>query len=352
MSTVPTATIKIDGWWNHPERHGAMFDLAASEDVKLREGEVKVIPLGIRMKLPDGYFGLVVPRSSTCLKYGIMMANSVGIIEPDYCGDSDVWGFVAYATRGTKIPKGTRIAQFMPVRMFGDLDFSVVDSMPYPDRGGYGSTGERSAGANTAEGRTFRDANGLELHVGDYVIDELGERFCVMGLNDEDGATAAYADLGNSRTSLECAPCLSLRLDERPHDCDGMPIDVGDVLYRTDHDGNPISDPLEVDGYIDGTFFAKGHALPMSARAYTHREPADSWEKLEEDAMKGNCTYFGASGDKSVTCTNCQHSLQVTGRRCWENMQIDLIKRAKRLAGIEEQEGGERTAIADNEEER
>lgn len=229
MSPALTATIKLDSWWNHPERHGAMFDLAASEDVKLREGEVKVIPLGIRMKLPDGYFGLVVPRSSTCLKCGIMMANSVGIIEPDYCGDSDVWGFVAYATRGTKIPKGTRIAQFMPVRMFGDLDFAVVDSMPYLDRGGYGSTGEMSAGASTAEGRTFRDANGLELHVGDYVIDELGECFCVMGLNGEDGATAAYADLGNSRTSLEVAPCLSLRLDERPHDRErlvGLPLSV------------------------------------------------------------------------------------------------------------------------------
>lgn len=195
MSTVPTAIIKIDGWWNHPERHGAMFDLAASEDMKLREGEVKVIPLGIRMKLPEGYFGLVVPRSSTCLKYGILMANSVGIIEPDYCGDSDVWGFVAYATRGTKIPKGTRIAQFMPVRMFGDLDFAVVDSMPYPDRGGYGSTGERSVGASTAEGRTFRDANGLELHVGDYVIDEFGECFCVMGLNREDGAAVECVEL-------------------------------------------------------------------------------------------------------------------------------------------------------------
>lgn len=72
MSPAHTATIKLDSWWNHPERHGAMFDLAASEDVKLREGEVKVIPLGIRMKLPEGYFGLVVPRSSTCLKHGIM----------------------------------------------------------------------------------------------------------------------------------------------------------------------------------------------------------------------------------------------------------------------------------------
>ena len=161
---APTATIKLDHWWNHPERHGAMFDLAASEDVELREGEVKVIPLGIRMKLPKGYFGLVVPRSSTCLKYGILMANSVGIIENDYCGDSDVWGFVAYATRETKIPKGTRIAQFMPLPMFGDLDFNVVDSMPDPDRGGYGSTGEKSNGGEPS----FYDRRGRKLTVGCY----------------------------------------------------------------------------------------------------------------------------------------------------------------------------------------
>lgn len=319
---APAATIKLDGWWNHPERHGAMFDLAASEDVKLREGEVKVIPLGIRMKLPEGHFGLVVPRSSTCIKYGILMANSVGIIEPDYCGDSDVWGFVAYAIRDTAIERGTRIAQFMPVPMFGDLDFHVVESMPYTDRGGYGSTGERSAGASTAEGRTFRGANGLELHVGDYVIDELGERYCVMGLHEGDGAAAAYADLGNSRTSLEVAPCLSLRLDERPHDCDGMPIDVGDVLYQTTFEGEPIGGPMEVKRYTGNALFVKGLALPISAWECTHREPADSWERLEEDANLGCRDY-------------CEkHRLE----ECDYNMRVHILARAKKLAGIEEEQ--------------
>lgn len=336
MSPAPTATIKLDSWWSHPERHGAMFDLAASEDVKLREGEVKVIPLGIRMKLPDGYFGLVVPRSSTCLKYGIMMANSVGIIEPDYCGDSDVWGFVAYATRGTKIPKGTRIAQFMPVRMFGDLDFAVVDSMPYADRGGYGSTGEMSAGASTAEGRTFRDANGLELHVGDYVIDEFGECFCVIGLNEEDGATAAYADLGNSRTSLECAPCLSLKLDERPHDCDGVPIEVGDVVYYFDEKANePVVGygPFRVIG-----FYAEEGAVKLRyeeggtdhygnyseefepAEILTHRKP-DSWEQLEDDSLLSVDEY------RNLTGIDCNEGAYFAKQR-------DLIRRAKRLAGV------------------
>ena len=337
MSTVPTATIKIDGWWNRPERHGAMFDLAASEDVKLREGEVKVIPLGIRMKLPDGYFGLVVPRSSTCLKHGIMMANSVGIIENDYCGDNDVWGFVAYAVRDTAIAKGTRIAQFMPVPMFGDLDFDVVESMPCTDRGGYGSTGERSAGASIAYGRTFRDANGLELHVGDYVIDELGECFCVMGLNGEDGATAAYADLGSSRTSLEVAPCLSLRLDERPHDCDGVHIEVGDVLYQTTFEGKPIGDPMEVERYTGNALFVKGLALPINARACTHREP-DSWEKLSEDAMKTTCDYALAPRDEDgfTTCEGCRFQ---KNESCHHEMTLEVLARAKKLAGVEEQEG-------------
>lgn len=68
--------------------HGVMCDMAASETVELKQGECKVIPLGVSMKLQDGCWGLLVPRSSTCLKHGIMMANSVGIVEPDYCGDS------------------------------------------------------------------------------------------------------------------------------------------------------------------------------------------------------------------------------------------------------------------------
>lgn len=127
--------------------HGVMCDLSASETVELKQGEVKVIPLGVSMKLPYDDFGIVVPRSSTCLKHGIMMANSIGIIENEYCGDGDVWGFVAYAIRDTVIERGTRIAQFMPSPFVPDWNkivFEEVESMGCADRGGYGSTGERS----------------------------------------------------------------------------------------------------------------------------------------------------------------------------------------------------------------
>lgn len=314
--------------------HGVMCDLAASETVELKQGEVKIIPLGVSMKLQYSDFGIVVPRSSTCLKHGIMMANSIGIIENEYCGDGDVWGFVAYAIRDTVIERGTRIAQFMPAPFIPDWDaikFEEVESMGCADRGGYGSTGERSAEGQTAEGRTFRDANGLELHVGDYVTDELMDCYCVMGLNISDGD--AYADIGNGNASVKVALCRDLELDQRPHDCDGVPIEVGDVLYQTTFEGKPIGDPMEVEEYIDGTFFVKGYPLPLSARMHTHREP-DSWEKLEEEAKMGACNYAHAPRDEYgiTVCRECRFQ---KGESCRQEMLLDIIARAKKLAGIE-----------------
>lgn len=151
----------VDNEFNLPKRNGAMWDLATSEDVRIEEGKTQIISLGIRMKLPEGYFGLLVPRSSTCLKHGIIMSNSVGIIENDYCGQDDVWGFPAYAIRDTYIKAGTRIAQFMPMKYPESLEFNEVDSMNFENRGGFGSTGEGNL--------EYVDHNGVELHVGDIV---------------------------------------------------------------------------------------------------------------------------------------------------------------------------------------
>lgn len=131
--------------------HGAMCDLAASETVEMKKGEKKIIPLGVSMKLPDGYFGLVVPRSSTCINCGIAMGNSMGVIENDYCGSDDVWGFVAIALEDTTIEAGTRIAQFMPMKMhdWDSTEFVEPEEWLYRNRGGYGSTGVSAvSGAN------------------------------------------------------------------------------------------------------------------------------------------------------------------------------------------------------------
>lgn len=128
-----------------PEQHGEMIDLCTAEDAMLKAGEVRRIDLGVSMQLPDGYCAVMTARSSICEKYGIIQANSVGIFDHDYCGDGDRWGFLALAVRETFIPKGTRIAQFQLARQAQPVIFKPVDALGNKDRGGWGSTGEKTA---------------------------------------------------------------------------------------------------------------------------------------------------------------------------------------------------------------
>lgn len=124
-----------------PEIHGEWIDLHTAEDAELNPLEFKIISLGISMELPEGYYAQVVPRSSTCKNFGVIMANSMGIIENSYCGDNDIWGFPAVAIRQTVIPKGTRICQFRLVKQSETVEFEQVESLGNADRGGFGSTG-------------------------------------------------------------------------------------------------------------------------------------------------------------------------------------------------------------------
>ena len=120
---------------------GDWIDLCASEDVNMRKGEWKIIPLGISMQLPLGYEAHLLPRSSTYKKWGIVMANSSGIIDYSYCGDEDIWGFSAIAMRDTEIKKGDRICQFRIFEKQPKVYFTHVDSLNNKNRGGFGVTG-------------------------------------------------------------------------------------------------------------------------------------------------------------------------------------------------------------------
>lgn len=122
---------------------GDWIDLRAAEDVYMEAGEYKMFPLGVAMQLPEGYEALVAPRSSTCKKYGIMQANSLGIIDESYCGDNDQWQFPAYAIRDTHIPKNERVCQFRIIKHQPEVEFVEVETLGNEDRGGIGSTGRR-----------------------------------------------------------------------------------------------------------------------------------------------------------------------------------------------------------------
>lgn len=118
------------------------IDLRASEDVILKKGEFKLIPLGVAMELPKGYESHVVPRSSTFKTWGIIQTNSIGIIDGSYCGDNDMWRMPVYATKDTEIHVNDRIAQFRIIKNQPTISFDIVEHLYNTNRGGFGSSGK------------------------------------------------------------------------------------------------------------------------------------------------------------------------------------------------------------------
>lgn len=121
---------------------GDWIDLRASETVELKAGEFKLIPLGVGMKLPEGYEAHIVPRSSTFKNWGILQTNSMAVIDNSYSGDSDLWRYPVYATRDVTINKNERICQFRIVENQPKIIFNQVDHLDDVNRGGFGSTGK------------------------------------------------------------------------------------------------------------------------------------------------------------------------------------------------------------------
>lgn len=118
------------------------LDLRAAEDVEMKVGEYKRIPLGVCIELPKWHEAIVAPRSSTYEKFGIIMANSIGVIDNAYNGDNDWWSFPALAMRNTVIHKNDRIAQFRIQHTQGAVNVIPVEHLGNEDRGGLGSTGK------------------------------------------------------------------------------------------------------------------------------------------------------------------------------------------------------------------
>ena len=160
---VCTPTILDNGEW---------VDLKAAEDVvleapqagvqyqknnnKYRDVDFKkeMVSLGVAIKLPTGYEAIVIPRSGTFKKYGVIQSNSVGLIDNSYCGNDDVWKFPILMTEEGKINKGDRICQFriqlsqkatvwqkIKWLFSSGIKIEYVDSLSDNNRGGFGSTG-------------------------------------------------------------------------------------------------------------------------------------------------------------------------------------------------------------------
>lgn len=120
---------------------GDWIDLRAAKTMHLKTGNHYLIPLGVGMKLPDGYEAHIVPRSSTYKNYYMIQTNSTGIIDNLFCGDSDQWYYPVLAIKDSIVYKNDRICQFRIEKIQPEIEFEEVEHLEDKDRGGFGSTG-------------------------------------------------------------------------------------------------------------------------------------------------------------------------------------------------------------------
>lgn len=134
---IPLPTYSTDG--------SAGLDLRAcmDDDIIIQPGEAVLVHTGIAIYIADpGYAGIIIPRSGMGHKRGIILGNSVGLIDSDYQGEVFVSCLNRNRHQEVQIAPGDRIAQLViiPVAL---AEFEIVDGFTSTDRGagGFGSTG-------------------------------------------------------------------------------------------------------------------------------------------------------------------------------------------------------------------
>jgi dUTP diphosphatase len=150
VRTDPTVDLKIQVLrldpglpvpaYAHPGDAGA--DLVAAVDVTLAPGERALVPTGIALALPDGYVGLVHPRSGLAARHGLSIVNSPGTIDAGYRGEIKVLLINHDQRESIELRRGDRVAQLV-IQRFERASFEAVEALPESTRGsgGYGSTG-------------------------------------------------------------------------------------------------------------------------------------------------------------------------------------------------------------------
>ena len=140
LSSTAQAPVQGSEWAAGWDLHA---DLEGKNLISLTPGEVKKISTGIAIALPQGTFGAIYPRSGNATKRGLVLANTVGIIDADYRGA------VIVALKNTSneiqyIEQGERIAQLI-VQPYINVNFNETDSIGTTARGdsGFGSSGNK-----------------------------------------------------------------------------------------------------------------------------------------------------------------------------------------------------------------
>jgi dUTP pyrophosphatase len=133
-STIPLPTYGTD--------EAAGFDLAAAHDLVIAPRQIALVRTGLVIEVPTGYFLGIFARSSTPLKRGLLVANGVGVIDPDYSGPTDevMIQVLNVTDADVRVTRGDRLAQgiLLPAPR---VTWDEVTEIRAAARGGFGATG-------------------------------------------------------------------------------------------------------------------------------------------------------------------------------------------------------------------
>ena len=149
MTRPPAPTLRIDVIRQDPglalpayARDGdAGLDLLAAATVTLPPGGRELVPTGLRVAIPDGYAGLVLPRSGLALRAGVTLLNAPGLIDSGYRGEIGVL-LINHGAAAVTVSRGERIAQLV-IQPVARATLVEVQDLEGSERGtgGFGSTG-------------------------------------------------------------------------------------------------------------------------------------------------------------------------------------------------------------------
>jgi len=135
----------------HPGDAGA--DLHAAVELTLLPGQRALVPTGVALAIPEGFVGLVHPRSGLAARHGITIVNAPGTVDAGYRGEVLVNLVNLDASEPFTVRRGDRIAQLI-VQQVAQADFVEVDSLPDSSRG---DTGHGASGGFGERTQTMKD---------------------------------------------------------------------------------------------------------------------------------------------------------------------------------------------------
>jgi len=125
----------------HETKGSVGFDLICRKEKIVQKNSAELIPVNIIVETPEGYMLMLAPRGSMFRKKGLLMPNSIGIIDQDYCGDSDEIMLQVYniTNKPVIISKGEKLGQGIFVKI-EQVEWKETEESMGENRGGFGST--------------------------------------------------------------------------------------------------------------------------------------------------------------------------------------------------------------------